>query len=138
MPDRAALVAQASPIVVERLSLSETLQHVVADVGVSVEPGNVMPHGLLLTVAERLVIGSVGPEDGPVASDPMAPNHSIAELIDHMPFRSDARACRLPDADTCRARGFRIGDLDDIRARLATVPIVQRDRDGHRLAPLQG
>jgi len=65
----------------------------------------------------------------------MAPNHPIVEIIDHIPFRSDEGACRLPDTDAYRVRGFRIGDLDDIRTRLATFPLVQRERDGHRLAP---
>ena len=82
-----------------------------------------MPHVFLLGVAEWLVIGSVGPEDGPVAGDPMAPNHPIVEIIDHVPFRSDEGACRLPNADACHARGFGISDLDDIRTRLATFPI---------------
>jgi hypothetical protein len=51
-----------------------------------------MPHVPLLSIAERLIIGLIGPEDGPVAGDLMAPNHPIVEIIYHIGFRSDERA----------------------------------------------
>jgi hypothetical protein len=59
-------VTEAHRIVVERLPRRQTVEDVGEHVGVGVKLGNAMPHVLLTGVAERLVIGPVGPEDGPV------------------------------------------------------------------------
>jgi hypothetical protein len=110
----------------------QTLPYVVDDVGVGVELGHVMPDVLLAGVAERLLIGSVGPEDGPVAGDLMSPDHPIVEVIGHIPFRTDERACRLHGASACLApANDRLPDKTALRkfARdVATAPLpLSRD-----------
>ena len=64
-------MAEASSIIIERLALRQMIENVPDDVGVGVELGDVMPYILLAGVAERLLIGSVGPEDSPIGGNPM-------------------------------------------------------------------
>ena len=84
---------------------------------VGVELGRVMPDPLLASIAERLVIGSVGPEDGPVGCDPVSPDHPIVEVIGHIPFRTDEGACRLHDSASC----LRIGKANVIGSMTTMV-----------------
>jgi hypothetical protein len=100
---RAVLVAEAGPIIVQRLALRQTIENVLDDVGVGVELGDVVRYILLAGVAEGLIIGAVGPKDGPIGGDPMQPDHPVVELIDHIPLRTDNRVCLLHGAPSCLA-----------------------------------
>jgi len=96
-------VVEVSPIVVKPLTRGQTLQHVMEDAKVSVELVIARSPILLMGVADRFIIGTVGPEDGPVGCEPMAPDHSMVEVMDHLPYRTKTRACSLQGAASCLA-----------------------------------